>query len=202
MTITTLFVDIGGVLLSKGWGKPSRELAAKTFQLDFDAMEKCHQQIFATYELGKIQLEEYLEHVVFNQKRNFSSFQFQEFMFSQSESYPQMLDLIRKLKQKYRLKVVAVSNEALELNAHRIKTFSLNEIIDFFISSCFVRLRKPDPEIFQLALNTAQVENKQVAYIEDTSMFVDIANKLGIHGIYHKDYHETCKQLDQLGLSF
>jgi putative hydrolase of the HAD superfamily len=201
MTITTLFVDIGGVLLSKGWGKPARELAAKTFQLDFDAMEKRHQEIFATYELGKIQIEYYLQHVVFNQERNFSSIQFQEFMFSQSQSYPQMLELIRELKQKYRLKVVAVSNEALELNMHRIKTFRLNELIDFFISSCFVHLRKPDPEIFQLALNVSQVDNNQVAYIEDTPMFVNIAANLGIHSIQHMDYQQTSKQLAQLGLS-
>ena len=165
MVITTLFVDIGGVLLSKGWGKPSRELAAKTFQLDFDAMEKLHQQIFATYELGKISLEDYLQQVVFNQKRGFTLKQFQEFIFSQSESYPQMLELIRIIKQKYRLKIVAVNNEPLEINAHRIKAFQLNDIIDLFISSCFVNLRKPDPEIFQLALNISQVEiNQDILY--------------------------------------
>ena len=37
-----------------------------------------------------------------------------------------------------------VSNESLELNAYRIRTFRLDRFVDSFISSCFVHLRKPD----------------------------------------------------------
>ena len=46
--ITTLFLDIGGVLLTNGWGHQSRALAAKVFDLNLDEMEDRHHLTFDT----------------------------------------------------------------------------------------------------------------------------------------------------------
>jgi putative hydrolase of the HAD superfamily len=197
---TTLFVDIGGVLLSDGWGHKSRYLAAKTFDLNFKEMEIRHNQNFDTYELGKLDLEEYLKRVVFYEGRRFSLNAFKKFMFAQSKPYPQMIDLIAKLKEKYGLKIVVVSNEARELNAYRIHTFKLGVFVDSFISSCYVHLRKPDKDIFRLALDTSQVNPKQIIYIENTFMFVQVAEDLGIRSIFHTDYKSTRAKLASFGL--
>ena len=156
LPITTLFLDIGGVLLTDGWGHESRALAARTFDLDPDTLEIRHSQVFDTYELGKLSLEEYLSWVVFTEARPFTPAQFQTFMFAQSKPYPDMIALVTQLKTRHRLKIAAVSNEARELNAHRIRTFTLDQLVDCFISSCFVHLRKPDQDIFRLALDIAQ----------------------------------------------
>ncbi len=98
------------------------------------------------------------------------------------------------------MKIAVVSNEARELNAHRIRKFKLGGIVDFFISSCFVHVRKPDADIFRLTLDIAQVPAGQVVYIENTPMFVQIAEGLGIRSILHTDYRSTCAQLASLGL--
>lgn len=198
--ITTLFVDIGGVLLTDGWPRTSRCMAAKMFHLDADEMESRHAQAFDTYELDKLTLEEYLNHVVFYEKRKFTHAQFQRFMFTQSKPYHNMIDLIRNLKIRYGVKIVVVSNEGRELNDHRIRTFQLNKIVDFFISSCFVHLRKPDPDIFRHALDMTQSVPEQTVYIENTLMFVRIAESLGIRSIYHVDHDSTCTKLALLGL--
>ena len=200
LPITTLFVDIGGVLLSDGWGHKSRFLAAQTFDLNFKEMEIRHNQNFDTYELGKLTIEEYLKRVVFYEGRRFSFNAFKKFMFSQSKPYPQMIDLIAKLKEKYRLKIVVVSNEARELNEHRIRTFKLNVFVDSFISSCYVHLRKPDKDIFRLALDTSQVSPKQIIYLENTFMFVQVAENLGIRSVFHTDYKSTRAKLASIGL--
>ena len=200
LPITTLFVDIGGVLLSDGWGHKSRFLAAKTFDLNFKEMEIRHNQNFDTYELGKLDLEEYLKRVVFYEGRRFSLNAFKKFMFAQSKPYPQMIELIQNLKAKYGLKIVVVSNEARDLNEYRIRTFKLGMFVDSFISSCYVHLRKPDKDIFRLALDTAQVTPKQIIYIENTFMFVKVAEDLGIRSIYHTDYKSTRAKLASLGL--
>jgi putative hydrolase of the HAD superfamily len=200
MKITILFLDIGGVLLNKGWSKESRILAAKIFKFDFNEFEKRHNEIFATYELGKVDLNEYLNNTVFYQKRSHTRAQFKQFMFSQSQCYPQMIGLFQQLKKKYGLKIVVVSNEAFDLNNYRIKKFKLNKLVDFFISSCFVQLRKPDPEIFRMALNISQASIDQVVYVEDTPMFVNIAENMGIKSILHTDFQSTCAKLIKLGL--
>lgn len=198
--ITCLFVDIGGVLLSDGWGQEARTLVAKTFNLNLKEMEYRHNQTFNTYELGKLTIDEYLNRVVFYEKRKFTSAEFKKFMFMQSKPYPFMINLIQKLKAKYGLKIVVVSNEARELNAYRIKKFKLDRFIDFFISSCFVHLRKPDADIFRLALDIAQVSVRQIVYIENTFMFVQVAERLGIRSIHHTNCKNTRAKLSSYGL--
>lgn len=199
-TITTLFLDIGDVLLTDGWDHHARRRAAKAFKLDGAETEERHHMTFATYEEGKLTLDEYLDLVVFRRERTFSRAAFKRFMFSQSKPHPEMLALFARLKDRHRLKIIAVSNEARELNAYRIRQFKLTELVDAFISSCFVHVRKPDPEIFRLALDVAQTPAGQVAFIDDTAMFVDIARSLGIRGIHHTDHRSTSAQLDALGL--
>ncbi|RPJ36489.1 MAG: hypothetical protein EHM35_08040, partial [Planctomycetaceae bacterium] len=84
------------------------------------------------------------------------------------------------------LKVGAVSNEGRELAVHRIREFHLTEFIEFFVISSFVRFRKPDADIFRLALDISQVPPEQAVYVEDRPMFVEIARELGIHSIHHE----------------
>jgi len=199
-SITALFLDIGGVLLTDGWSHASRKLAAKTFDLNPKEMESRHNQAFDTYELDKLTLEEYLSRVVFYQKRSFTRTQFRKFMFAQSKPYPKMIELVRRLKARYGLKIVVVSNEARELNSHRIRKFKLDGFVDFFISSCFVHLRKPDADIFRVALDISQIPANQVVYIENLPMFVQVAEGLGIRGICHTDYKSTCAKLASFGL--
>jgi len=198
--ITCLFLDIGGVLLTNGWDHHARRRAATNFKLQLAEMEDRHHLTFDTYEEGKLTLEEYLGRVVFYQKRPFTRAQFRKFMFAQSKPHPQMIELVCQLKERYRLKIVVVSNEARELNSHRIRKFNLDGFVDFFISSCFVHLRKPDADIFRVALDIAQVPANQIVYIENTPMFVQIAEGLGIPSILHTDYRSTCAKLASFGL--
>ena len=198
--ITTLFLDIGGVLLSNGWGHEFRQQAVEKFYLDATDLEERHNTMFVTFEEGKITLDEYLDHVVFYRNRDFTHAEFRDFMFSLTIPHLEMIAFIKKIKVKYDLKIVAVSNEARELNAYRIQTFQLNSFIDFFISSCYVHLRKPDAAIYKLALDTACVQPGQVIYIDDVQMFVDIAGGLGINSIRHTDILSTTKALAKMGL--
>ncbi len=198
--ITTLFLDIGGVLLSNGWGHDFRKLAAEKFHLDETEMEERHSIMFATYEEGRITLDEYLERAVFYKQRDFSPAEFRDFMFSLSAPDLGMIAFIKKLKIEFGLKIVAVSNEARELNAYRIQAFELNSFIDFFISSCYVHLRKPDEAIFKIALDTAHVSTNEVVYIDDVQMFTDIATAIGIKSIRHRDTLSTSKALTAFGL--
>ena len=200
--ITCVFLDIGGVLLTNGWDHPARKRAAANFKLELAEMEDRHHLTFDTYEEGKLTLEEYLGRVVFYQERPFTRAQFRRFMFAQSKPYPEMIELVAQLKMRLGLKVVVVSNEARELNVYRIRKFRLDGFVDSFVSSCFVHVRKPDPDIFRLALDIAQAPAPQVVYIENTPMFVQIAEGLGIPSILHTDYRSTCAKLAWFGLQY
>jgi putative hydrolase of the HAD superfamily len=198
--ITTLFLDIGGVLLTNGWDQKIRARAAEKFGLESDEMDERHHLTFDTYEEGKISLDEYLNRVVFYQERSFSREDFKAYMYAQSRPFPEMMDLIQSLKARYKLKITAVSNEGRELTIYRVGQFKLRTLIDFFISSSFVHYRKPDEDIYRIALDVAQVLPEQVVYIDDRAMFVDVAQGLGIHGIIHTSIQSTRKALEEFGL--
>lgn len=199
--ITTLFLDIGGVLLSNGWDRAARKLAASEFSLDPLEFEERHHLTFDTYEEGKLTLDEYLDRIVFYEHRSFSRQQFKDFMYSRTEPYPEMIEMICQIKEKYKLKLAIVNNEGRELNEYRIRTFGLNKFIDFFISSCFVHFRKPDADIFRIALDIALVKPDEVIYIEDRAMFVSVAENLGINGLLHENYAATREKLAEWGFS-
>ncbi|MEO6772552.1 MAG: HAD family phosphatase [Kofleriaceae bacterium] len=198
--MTTLFLDIGGVILSNAWDHHARRRAAKAFALERAEFEQRHRAAFEVFETGKLTLDDYLELVVFHRKRSFTRARFRRFMLSQSQPHPEMLALVTRLKAAHDLKIVVVSNEARELNALRIRAFGLGQLVDGFVSSCFVGIRKPDPQIFRLALDLAQAVPSQVVYVEDTAMFVEVAARLGIHGVLHVDARSTAAALASFGL--
>jgi len=197
---TALFLDVGGVLLTNGWDRSMRKRAAEAFGLDGKEMDDRHHLTFDTYELGKLTLDEYLDRMVFYKERRFSREEFKEFMLAQSKPFPQMLDLIRGLKKAYDLKIAVVSNEGRELTTYRIQKFELSKFVDFFIASSFVHFRKPDADIYRMALDVAQVPLDQVVYIEDRLMFVEVAQGLGIRAVHHIGFESTRASLGSFGL--
>ena len=200
MKIRSIFTDFGGVLLTNGWGRDSRKAACEQFHLDYDDVDERHHLTFDTYEVGQLSLDEYLRRLVFFTERSFTPDDFKEFMFSRSKPYPEMIDMIRKLKAAYGLQVIGVSNEGRELAQYRVDTFNMREYIDAFVVSGFVYTRKPDVSIFNLALDIAQAKPQESVYIDDRMLFVEVASSLGFVGVHHVTYEETKYKLAELGL--
>jgi putative hydrolase of the HAD superfamily len=112
-----------------------------------------------------------------------------------------MIRLLGALKRQYGLKLIAVNNEGRELNDYRIRQFGLDQLFDAFLSSCYVHFRKPDTDIFRLALDVAQVPAGQVVYIDDRKLFVQVAGSLGMHCLHHTHEASTRQRLAALGLT-
>lgn len=193
-----LFSDIGGVLLSNGWGHLSRQAAAEKYGLDYPEMDELHHFIFNVYEIGKVTLDEYLDTVIFHQPRDFSREEFKDFIFKQSTQLPGMLPWLVQWKNAHpQIKIISINNEARELNNYRIRTFNLHDFFDAFVSSCEVGMRKPDPGIFRLALGIAQAEPHECLYFDDRPMLVEAARKEGIHAYHHVSFEETKKIIEE-----
>jgi len=192
-----LFFDIGGVMLSNGWGHESRKLAAEKFGLDYAEVNALHTFIFNVYEIGSVTLDEYLDTVIFNHPRDFAREDFKEFIYQQSVELP-TLAWLKEWKKDCGFRVISINNEGKELNDYRVKKFKLHEFFDAFVSSAEVKLRKPDPNIWKLAMGIAQVQPNQCVYFDDRIMFVNAAQKLGIKSYLHTDLESTKKILQQL----
>ncbi len=199
--ITTLFCDIGGVLGTNGWDRRMRQRAAEVFGLDYDELNERHHLTFDTYETGKISLDTYLDRVVFYAPRSFTREQFREHMFAQSVPDLEAIVYFRTLARHYALRVGAISNEGRELAVYRTRKFGLHSLIQVFVYSSFVHFRKPDEDIYRVALDTAQADPEEAVYIDDRAMFAEVARGLGLHALHHTDLASTRLKLAELGLS-
>jgi putative hydrolase of the HAD superfamily len=198
--IKALFTDVGGVLLTNGWDRGARKRAAEQFHLDLAEMDQRHHLTFDTYEIGKLSLDVYLDRIVFYEPRSFSRDDFKTFVFAQSQPYPEMLELVRQTKVRNKLKLAVVSNEGRELTEYRIRQFGLAGFVDFFVSSCFVHFRKPDTDIFRMAIDLAQTPPDQTVYLDDRPLFVEVARTMGLRAVHHTSYGETKRAFAELGL--
>ena len=187
-------------MLTNGWDRAGRARAAEKFGLDAEDCDERHHLTFDTYEIGKLTLEQYLNRVVFNVRRDFTMGEFQSFMFQQSQPLPGMIEMVKLLKLRHNLKVIAVSNEGAELAQYRIDTFQLKDFIDAFFISGFLNTRKPDESIFMTALRATQATPEESAYIDDRKLFVEVAASLGLNAIHHTSLETTCQALRELGL--
>jgi putative hydrolase of the HAD superfamily len=192
-----LFFDVGGILLSNGWGHEAREEAARRFKLDYAEVNALHNFIFNVYEIGSITLDEYLDTVIFNHPRDFVREDFKEFIYSTSVELP-MLQFLKEWKKDCGFRIISLNNEGKELNDYRVRKFKLHECFDAFVSSCEVKMRKPDPGIWQLAMGIALASPQQCVYFDDRKMFVDTAQKLGIRSFQHTSLESTKKILETL----
>ena len=199
--ITTLFLDIGGVLLTNGWDTALRKQTAEHFNVDYTELDHRHRVTYDTYEEGKMSLETYLRQIIFFEPRSFTAADVQNYILEQAEPYQDTIDLVQRLKAVYGLKIAVVSNEGREIAEDRIARFHLKDFVDFFIVSAFVHFRKPDLDIYRLALDVAHVQPQQVAYIEDRPLLCEVATELGIHSVLNRSSAESREILAGLGLA-
>jgi putative hydrolase of the HAD superfamily len=183
--ITTLFWDVGGVLLTNGWDHLSREAAADHFQIDPADLEERHQEWSEAFETGRMTMWQYLDAVVFHEERRFSVADFEAFMFAQSRPHPKMLDFARSIAATGRYQMAMLNNEPLELNRYRIEEFGLRSLFTVFLSSCYLGLRKPAPDMYQKALQITQIDPGNALLIDDRDLNLLPAQELGMRTILH-----------------
>jgi putative hydrolase of the HAD superfamily len=198
--ITTLFFDVGGVILTNGWDGASRQAAASKFQLDSAEFEARHELANPAWERGEITMEEYLARTIFYRERTFWPKEFEVFMYAQSKPLAESLEFVRTLARSGRYLMAVISNESAEINAYRIKTFGLREIFTAFFSSCYVGIQKPDVRIFQMALNVTQRGADECIFVDDRAENVASARSAGMNGIHFQNVAQLSLELKNLGV--
>ena len=201
-TITAIFWDVGGVLLSNAWDREQRQRTLNQFELDEVEFESRHEMLVSSLERGKISLQEYLERTIFYRPRSFTPDAFKAYMFALSQPDTETLQLATELSKSCKYLMSTINNESKELNLYRIQTFGLREIFSLFVSSCFVGLRKPEEGIYRLALEITQRTPEQCCFIDDRPLNLDSASRLGMHVIQMESAQQLRQELQKLGVAF
>ena len=198
--ITTLFWDIGGVILTNGWDREARRDAAGTFQFDWEEFQDRHDLSFPAFDTGQITLNEYLDRTLFYRARPFTREEFTAFMFAQSKEYAEVRAVLDKVTSTGKYFVGAINNEPLELNQYRIEAFRLRRNFLVFFSSCFVRSRKPEETIFRVALEVSQRPPEQCVFIDDRALNLENPRRLGMKTIHHQNAEQLRAELGKIGV--
>jgi putative hydrolase of the HAD superfamily len=200
LPISAIFWDVGGVLLTNAWDRSQREAALEHFKLDEEEFADRHELVVSSFERGKIGLEEYLDRTVFYRSRSFSRDEFKNYMLSLSQPSDEVLSLAKTLAGSGKYLMGTINNESRELNLYRIEKFGLRSIFSLFISSCFVGLRKPEPEIYRLALETTQKRPEECCFIDDRALNLEVAKRMGMHTIEMDNAEQLRSELEKLGV--
>ena len=200
--ISTVLWDVGGVLLTNGWDHLQRYEVLDHFGLAREPFETIHAEINDAWEKSQITLDEYLQKTVFFESRSFTPDDFFEVMKQQSVLHPNTaIEILKQVSSSEDYVVAMMNNESRELNDYRLEEFGFFEYFDCFISSCYVRLRKPHPEIYKLTLDVLQRDPDEVVFIDDREGNIATAHSLGMHGIVHKTAQQTAEELGRLGIA-
>lgn len=198
--INTLFWDNGGVILTNGWDRSSRRAAIEKFKLDWADFEDRHELMLNAFETGRATQDEYLRRTVFYRKRPFTPDDFKKFMFEQSQPFPESLEFLGKLAQTRAYLMASLNNESREMNEYRIQTFHLRDYFQAFFSSCYLGVRKPEEQIYRLALEIAQREPEECILIDDRGLNLECAREIGMHTIQFKNVDQLRQDLAQQGI--
>jgi putative hydrolase of the HAD superfamily len=195
-----VFSDIGGVLGTNGWGSDLRAKVVSQFNLDEDIIDKRHHLMFDSYERGFLSFEQYLQYVFFHQPRSFQLAEVRDLIYAGSVPWPDSISLFHQVKLANKIKLALISNEGQGITEHRMQKFGLPAIADFIVVSHCVHMRKPDAQIWELALNLAQVKAEQAIYVDDREIFVQRAADLGFTAFQHVSVEQTKRNFEELGL--
>jgi putative hydrolase of the HAD superfamily len=201
IVITTLFWDIGGVILTNGWDHASRLEAAKTFGLDWDEFRERHDLTFPAFDAGQISLDQYLERTVFYRPRDFSREEFTAFVFAQSKEYPDTRAILSAVARTGKYLIGAINNEPLELNQYRIEAFHLCDDFQLFFSSCYLHARKPEEPIYRVALEVTQRAPGTCVFIDDRAVNLENPRRMGMNVVHHQSALQLAADLKALGIA-
>ncbi len=181
--VTALFWDVGGVILSNGWDRASRQAATKKFDLDWEEFQDRHELASPAFETDQITLDTYLQRTVFYRKRNFTREEFVDFIFGQSSELPASRAVLDEVSRAGKYLLATINNEPRELNEFRIHKFNLRREFKGFFSSCYLGVRKPDEGIYKLALEVTQRSPEECLFIDDRELNLECARQLRMTAI-------------------
>jgi len=199
--IRALFWDVGGVLLTNAWDHTERRQAFDHFHLDEQEFHARHELVVSPFECGKMTLDEYLDRTIFYRERPFTREAFREFLYGLSQPFPEVIAFAQGLADSGKYFMGTINNESRELNSYRIDRFGLRKIFRIFFSSCFVGLRKPERDIYRLALESTQIPGEECCFIDDRALNLECAAQMGMRVIQMKGLEQLRGDLAKLGVS-
>lgn len=196
-----IFFDVGGVLLTNSWDVHERAQAAAHFHLEEAVFQTRHAETVDLWERGGMTMDAYLDVAVFHEPRGFSREEFIAYMLDQSKLLPGgAMDILKELAASGKYLIGSLNNESRELNEYRFKTFGLRGYFDVALTSCFLAMRKPNPAIYERAIDIVGRSPERILFIDDRPENVEAAQRAGLTALRFAGAEALASDLNKLGV--
>ena len=197
MSIKAVFFDLGGVIVRTEFQVPRQQLADR-LGMDYDDLNKIvfDSESSGRASIGEITSEEHWMSIVQRLKRPISELSLIRDEFFAGDIVDRTLvEYIRSLRGKY--KTGLISNAWGDLRDFIVRE-KFDDAFDRLIISAEVGAMKPDPKIFQVALDEFGVSPKEAVFVDDFLVNIEGCEKAGMKGIHFKDPQSAMQQLKKL----
>ena len=200
MDYQLVMFDMGGVAVEV----ESDRLVHQVAQLlgrSFEEVQEAiyHQELLLPFELGRINAQTYYDGL---KKTLKLPWPYERFVTAWNEIFRENIDVTRimqRLAKRHRLIALTNTNE-LHLACLR-RTIPSLAVIQDWVASCEVGLRKPDPEIYFLALRRSGMLPRQAVYIDDRPELVEAGRSVGLTGVRFENSRQLEEDLQSIGLN-
>jgi epoxide hydrolase-like predicted phosphatase len=195
MNYRAVIFDFGGVLVRMVDEHPRLELAR---QLGIE-LQQLDSLIFFSESarkasLGEISVETHWEAVRKSLAISPEAMSgFLDLYWSADDVNWELLEVIRKLRPKYKVGMLSNAWDNLRNTLH--SRWNIDGLFDELVISAEVKMMKPDPRIFHMAVDRLGVQPIETIFIDDIEENVLAARKEGLSIILHQDTQKTISDL-------
>ncbi len=198
-----ILFDVGGVLLTNGWDHCERAVVLDGFGLNRAEFEARHPIPNDEWERDVITARDYLDRTVFYEPRNFTHDDFLQALLAQSTPLVDgALGILQEVAASGKWMIGCLNNEAREPNDYRLTEFGLRDCFDVALSSCYVGMRKPRPEMYRRALDILGKPADRILFIDDRAENAAAAADAGMKAIRFEGAGQLRVFLAELGVVF
>ena len=196
--LTTLFCDVGGVLIENPWISVSKELGSKyrvARRVVFSELTRLSKPL----DRNQLTLYAFNQQLSESLARPIPYAYFEGLLLGPSlRKIPIVWDAVRELKDSAGLSIIALSNMSELVWESLQRKYDIQSLFDDAILSFRHGVIKPDPRIFELALGEARSSPEECLLLDDSKENIRAAKSLGLRTRHVSHPKETARFLRSL----
>ena len=204
MKISAVIFDLGGVVLGSplhAIAEYERELGLPPNAVNHVVANTAPHGAWSRLERGEISMEQFyidFESDCAAAGHTLSAREMMNRMGEAAKPRPVMLNAITRLRENGFQVAALTNNWADESGSVDDGTRALRNLFDVFIESSVEGLRKPDPQIYELACDRLGVTPQQAAFLDDIGINLKSARALGMRTIKVEEPEAALRELENL----
>ena len=199
MAYGLVIFDLGGVMVDFEADRLVHQVA-QLLGRSFEEVQAAvyHEELLLPFELGRIRPQVYYNGLKDKLRLSWSYERFVKAWNDVLRENSDVTGMLRRLHTRHQLMALSNTNE-LHLN-HMKTTIPSLAILDHWVASSDVGVRKPDPRIYQLALELAGVRAREAVYVDDRPELVEAGRAVGLTAIRFESGRQLEREFQAIGI--